>query len=150
MRVGFSFCQTMRGVYWLLEAPVEERTIALTMQATAADLRGFVRHKTWRITGTIDAQQMASGKSLEGTVVFRLLDERRISYRFAFRGEDGRRYELAGQEEWNGFSPIASLTVLPASLYDDHDEEIARTILRFDLRSDWARWLRSFRVLWEL
>ena len=29
----------------------------------------------------------------------RLIDERRIPYRFAFRGNDGRRYELSGQKE---------------------------------------------------
>jgi hypothetical protein len=149
MRLGFSFRQTLSGSYWLLEAPVDERAIAFTMDARAADVRGFVRHKTWRITGTIDAERMASARPLEGTVVFGLLEERRISYRFAFSGEDGNRYELTGQEEWNGFSPIESLTLLPASLYDDHGEEIARGILRFDLKADWATWVRSFRLQWE-
>src|SRR5438094_6566635 len=118
MRFGFSFRQSMSGSYWLLESPVTERAIGFTMEAVTMDLPGFVRHKTWRITGTIDAEGIASQRPLEGTVAFRLLDERRISYRFAFHGEDGSRYELAGQEEWNGFSPIESLTVLPASLYD--------------------------------
>jgi hypothetical protein len=133
----------------MLDSPVDERAIAFTMEAVATDVRGFVRHKTLRITGTIDAERIASDKPLEGTVAFGRLGERRISYRFAFQSEDGSRLELAGQEEWNGFSPIESLTLLPASLYDDRDEEIARGMLRFDLASDWASWIRSFRMRWE-
>ena len=36
--------------------------------------------------------------------------------------------------------------LLPASLYDASGEEIGRATLRFDLRADLGRWLKSFRV----
>lgn len=149
MHLGFSFHQTMSGSYWLLDAPADERAIAFTIEAAARDLRAFVRDKTWRITGAIDAEHLAVGKKLEGTLALKLLHERRVAYRFTFQGDDGRSYELVGQEEWSGLSPIESLTLLPASLYDDRSEEIARATLRFDLRSDWASWLKSFRLGWS-
>jgi hypothetical protein len=38
------------------------------------------------------------------------------------------------------------MTILPASLYDDSGEELARATLRFDLWADWANWVRSFRL----
>jgi hypothetical protein len=38
------------------------------------------------------------------------------------------------------------MTVLPASLYDEAGEELARATLRFDVRSDLGRWLKSFRL----
>ena len=38
------------------------------------------------------------------------------------------------------------MTVLPASLYDAHGNEIGRATLRFDVRSD----LRSFLRSWKL
>jgi hypothetical protein len=148
MPLGFSFTQTMSGSYWLLDAPAEEGAIAFTMEVVAPDLRAFARDKTWRITGTIDAERLAKGRPLDGTLAFRLLDERRMAYRFTFPGDDGRRYEVSGQEEWSGLAPVASLTLLPVSLYDERGDEIGRAILRFDLRSDWARWLRSFRLRW--
>jgi hypothetical protein len=149
MGLGFSFRQTWTGSYWRLDAPTEEGAIAFTIVAEANDVRAFTRDKTWRITGTIDADRLASAQRLTGTLALRPLDGRRIAYRFAFRGDDGRRYELGGQEEWSRMAPIESLTLLPASVYDDRGDEIARATLRFDLRSDWARWLRSFRVWWS-
>lgn len=138
----------MSGTYWLLDAPTDERAIAFAIEASTDDVRAFARDKTWRITGTIDAERLASAKPLEGTIAFKLLDERRVAYGFAFQGDDGRRYELSGQEEWSGISPVGSLTLLPASLYDERGEEIARATLRFDLRSDWAKWIKSFRLRW--
>jgi hypothetical protein len=143
---GFSFRETMSGSYWRLDAPTDERAISFTLHARAHDIAEFARHKTWTIRGTIDAEGLATGRPLEGTLVFKLLEDRRLPYRFAFAGDDGARYELSGQKEWSGLSPIDSMTLLPASLYDDHGEEFSRATLRFDLRSDWARWMKSFRL----
>ena len=143
---GFSFRETMSGSYWRLETPTEERAIAFTIDARARDLRRFARDKTWTITGTVDAEGLASKRPLEGTLAFRLLDERRLPYRFKFTGDDGRDYELSGQKEWSGLSPIESMTLLPASLYDADGGELARATLRFDLRSDLASWMKSFRI----
>jgi hypothetical protein len=146
MLPGFSFRETMSGSYFMLDAPTDERAIAFTIEARASDVARFARDKTWGVRGTIDAEKLASGADVEGTLTFKLIDERRLPYRLAFRGDDGKRYELSGQKEWMGLQPIASMTLLPASVYDDHGEEIARATLRFDLRSDWGRWLRSFRL----
>jgi hypothetical protein len=61
-------------------------------------------------------------------------------------GDDGQRYELNGQREWSALAPIDSMTILPASVFDDRGEEVARATLRFDMRADWASWMRSFRL----
>ena len=146
MLPGFSFRETMSGSYFMLDAPTDERAIAFTIEARASDVARFARDKTWGVRGTIDAEKLASGAEVEGTLTFKLIDERRLPYRLAFRGDDGKRYELSGQKEWMGLRPIASMTLLPASVYNESGEEIARATLRFDLRSDWGRWLRSFRI----
>jgi hypothetical protein len=146
MRLLFSFRQTMSGSYWRLDAPADEGAMTFTIEATSSDVRVFVRDKMFHITGTIDAERLASAQPLVGTLAFKLLDERRVAYHFTFPGDDGRRYELSGQEEWRKISPSGSLTILPASVYDERGEEIARATLRFDLRSDWAKWVRSFRL----
>jgi hypothetical protein len=146
VRPGFSFRETMSGAYWRLDAPTDERAIAFTIEARAADVLRFARDKTCQVRGTIDAEELASGREVTGTLVLRLVDERRLPYRLAFRGDDGRSYELSGQKEWTGVSPVRSLTTLPATLYDDRGEEVGRAILRFDWRSNLGEWLRSFRV----
>jgi hypothetical protein len=149
MPLGFSFREAMSGSYWLLETPTEERAITFTISVTARDLSAFARDKTWIVSGTIDVERLASSKPLQGKIAFRLLDERRISHDLRFIGEDGTAYRLMGQLEFSGLAPIDSLTLLRASLCDGQDEEIGRATLRWNLRADWARWIKSFRPRWE-
>ena len=149
MPLGFSFRESLSGSYWLLEAPTDERVIAFAVEATAHDVRAFARDKTWRIDGTIDVEGIASAAPVHGRIVFRLFEERRISHQLEFAGDSGARYELIGQQEFIGLSPIESLTLLPASLCDDRGEEIGRATLRLDLRRDWALWIKSLRLRWE-
>jgi hypothetical protein len=143
---GFSFRETMSGSYWLLSAPTDERALTFKIEVRAGDVRRFVRDRTWRITGTVDAEGLATRRPLEGTLQFKLLDERRLPYRFTFVGDDGATYELSGQKEWSVLSPVDSMTLLPASLYDSGGKELARAKLRFDWRSDIGRFMKSFRV----
>src|SRR5580698_803088 len=136
----------MSGRYWRLDAPIDERALTLHYEARAGLLGDFLRRRTWSLSGTIDAEGLASRRPVQGTIGFGRLEERRFPYRFRFEGDDGRRYELMGQKEWSRLAPIESLTLLPATLSDDRGEEVARAMLRFDLRGDWAGWLRSLRV----
>jgi hypothetical protein len=136
----------MSGSYWLLDAPSEERALAMTFEAHASDVADFVRTRTWALAGTIDADGLARRRELEGSIRYALIEERRVPYRLAFRGDDGRRYELVGQKEWMGLAPVASMTVLPATLVDERGEEVARATLRFDLFADLADWVKSFRL----
>ena len=141
-----SFRERMSGSYWLLDAPTEERALTLSFEAHATEVGDFLRTRTWTLAGTIDAEGLAQGREVEGTLRFALIQERRIPYRFAFRGDDGCRYELCGQKEWTGLAPVTSLTLLPATLVDDRGGEVARATLRFDLRADVVDWVKSFRL----
>jgi len=143
---GASFQEWLTGNYWMLDAPIDELAIGVDLTATTPDLRGLVSHKVWQLSGTIDAERLARGQSVAGTICLRRLDEGRIPYRFAFRGDDGRPYELNGHKEWHGLSPLESLTLLSAGLYDGRGEEVARATLRFDPRADGLRWLRHIRL----
>ena len=141
-----SFRERMSGSYWLLESPAEERALALSFEAHATDVADFLRTRTWGLAGTIDAEGLARRREIEGSIRYALLEERRVPYRFAFRGDDGRRYALVGQKEWMGLAPVASMTVLPATLVDEGGGEIARAMLRFDLFADLGEWVKSFRL----
>lgn len=143
---GFLFRETMSGSYHLLDSPTEERAIEFTIAVKARDLRRFARDKVWQIDGEVDLEGFAARRKLEGTLGFKLLDERRLPYRFTFTGDDGKRYEFRGQKDWSPIAPVDSMTVLPASIYDDGGKEVGRATLRFDLRNDFVSWLRSFRL----
>jgi hypothetical protein len=146
MALGVSFREWLTGSYWRLDAPMDERAIDVALQARAPDLGIAVRDRRWDLSGVVDAEALATRRDVEGSVALRLLDERRVLYRLAFSGDDGRRYELSGQKEWSSLMPFDSVTLLAASLYDVSGDEIARATLRFDLRADWARWVKSVRV----
>jgi hypothetical protein len=146
MSLGVSFSEWLTGSYWRLDAPTDERAIDVVLDARPVDGGGPLREAAWRLSGTVDAEHLASHCPVEGSVSLRLRGERRVPYRIAFSGDDGRRYELSGQKEWTSFMPFDSVTLLLAGLYDDAGEEVGRATLRFDLRADWARWLRSLRV----
>jgi hypothetical protein len=143
---SLSFRERMSGSYWLLDSPTDERAITLTFEARAADVGEFLRTRTCALAGTIDAEGLAHRRDVEGTLRFALIEERRVPYRFAFRGDDGSRYELSGQKEWTSLAPVSSMTLLPATLLDQRGQELARATLRFDLRADWVDWMKSFRL----
>jgi hypothetical protein len=144
---GFSFREELSGNYWRLEAPTEERTIRLRLETRVPDVAAFLQSRTAELSGHIDAEGLASARGVQGTLAFKLFEEQRSVYRFSFSTDDGRAYELCGQKEWNALAPLEAITLLPASLYDEQGQEVARATLRFDVRADWARWLASLRLV---
>jgi hypothetical protein len=143
---GFLFRETMSGSYYLLGSPTDERAIEFTIAARAKDFRKFAKDKECTIDGAVEIEGLAKGQPLEGTLGLKLLDERRLPYRFTFVADDGKTYELRGQKDFSPLSPLQSMTVLPASLYDAHGDEVARCKLRFDIRNDLGQWLKSWRL----
>jgi hypothetical protein len=143
---GLALREPMSGSYFLLRAPTEEHALSASVEIHTDDLTEALREKAFRVGGTIDAEGLATARPLTGSVAWSLLHQGRLVYRLAFQGDDGKRYEMTGQKEWSGLSPIHSLTLLPASLYDEDAEEIGRGTLRFDLRADGVDFLKSFRL----
>lgn len=143
---GASFCEWLTGSYWRLDSPTDEPSMELAIEAYAADVRELLRERVWQLSGSIDAERLAARRPIDGTLCFRRLGEKQIQYRIGFRGEDGCRYELSGHKEWNGLAPLDSLTLLVAKILDEEGDEVGRATLRFDLRADWARFLRHLRL----
>lgn len=146
MKPGFFFREAMRGSYWKIDSPAEEHAIELHGILRARDVRRFALDKTWELEGEIDLEGFATKRPVQGSVAFRLLDERRMPYRARFVADDGRTYELRGQKEWSPIAPIESISTLPASIYDVDGREIARATLRFDVRNDVGRLVKSLRL----
>jgi hypothetical protein len=146
LRPGLSFRETMHGTLWRLDAPIRESAVDVTLEVRSDDLRVLARDRTLQLRGTIDVEGLATNATVEGTLGFKLAPERRLPYRIRFQSDDGESYELSGQKEWLPVAPIASITTLPASLYDASGQEVARATLRFDVRVEGWHLLRSFRL----
>jgi hypothetical protein len=146
MTVGFQFRETMTGTYHMLATPLDERAISFTIGAKVDGLRQFLKDKLAAIEGEVDAEGLADKRPLHGTLGLKLLDERRLPYEFTFKGNDDQDYRFRGQKDVSMIALTDSMTVLPASLYDAHGNEIGRATLRFDVQHD----LRSFLRSWKL
>lgn len=145
MTSGFRFEETMRGSWYLLSKPQEERAIEFSIEARVDNLRRFARDLVARIQGVVTLEGMCKHANLDGTLAMKLLRENRLAYDFSFTADDGKRYRIRGEKNMVALGLLESLTTLPASLYDAEDNEIGRVVVRFDLRADWRKFLFSFR-----
>jgi hypothetical protein len=146
MALGFSFDETMSGSYHLLSSQLDERAVAFTLHARVAGIRQFLKDKLARIDGEVTVEGFATGSPLTGTLALKLFDEQRLTYDFTFRADDGKTYRLHGQKDVTMIALTDTMTTLPASIYDAGGGEIARAVLRFDLRGSLVDFLRSWRM----
>jgi hypothetical protein len=148
MSLGVSFRETMRGNYYLLGDPTHERAMDFTVAVRADGLASFAQSPIARIEGRATLEGFADDVPLEGTLAFRLHDQRRLVYDFTFKSNDGRPHRFRGQKDITPFALVESFTTLPGTIYEGTTREVGRATLRFDLRSDLRKLLRSVRVVY--
>jgi hypothetical protein len=146
LALGFSFEETMSGSYHLLSSQLDERAISFTIRARVAGIRQFLKDRLARVEGEVHLEGFADHRPLEGTLALKLPGERRLTYDFNFRANDGESCRFHGQKDVTMIGLHDTLTTLPASIYDQAGREIARAVLRFDLRQSLATFLRSWRL----
>ncbi|WP_428265483.1 hypothetical protein [Haliangium sp.] len=143
---GFQFDETMSGSYTRVDGPGEPRPLSFTAHVVADSVVQHMRDGRARITGTIDAEGLATSAPIEGTMVLRPLPpQNKIGYDFRFTGDDGRPYVLRGQKDISLFALRRTLTELPAEILSAGGALVATTLVRFDL-ADLRSFLRSWRL----
>ena len=143
---GFGFRETMRGTWARTDGQRGGGAFVFTVDVDSGPLGAFGKTRRAAITGTVDADGLASGRSLTGTMVIRPWLGRVIRYEFAFTGDDGVRYRFAGQKDIRWLDPLRTWTELPGQLSDGGGLVIGTALTRFDLRGDSVAFVRSFRV----
>lgn len=142
---GLRFHETMTGTFYRLDAPTDERPMHFTIDVVIASLPEFLRDNVARIEGDVTIEIFADRGPLAGTLAFRL-NERSLQYEFGFKANDGQTYRFRGQKNVNLLAVVESLTTLPASVYATDGREMGRATVRFDVKSDLRKFLRSFRL----
>lgn len=147
--LGFELRESFSGSYYLLDEPLRDHALRIDLELGAFGLRRFVRDRKVEATGRVFAERLAErtegGVPLFGSLTMKLFDEKRIPYDLSFEGDDRRTYRLRGQRDFFMHDAVDSLTILPASLYDDTGVEIGRAVLRFDPKTELPALLKSFR-----
>lgn len=139
--MGLSFFEVMRGE--LTDRWGRQHAADFSIKAEATHLAAFMRTGKARITGIVRALPWAEDAALEGEVRISLFRRREIAYRFRFKGDDQRVFELAGKKTIRWTRPTHSLTHMSASLTDDRGTELATGQLVFDTH-DLPEFLRSW------
>ena len=135
----------MRGTYHLLASPLDERAMEFTIDVRTRGFRRFLRERLAEIEGEVTLENLAEGKPLSGSIAFKI-HEKRLPYAFSFKDDKGKSYRVRGQKDLSLVYLTDSICSLPLSLFDDADRELGRGMVRFDLRGDTGKLLRSFRL----
>lgn len=150
MAFGFELRESLSGSWYRLDDPTTDRAIRYTLVLGVSGLRRFLKERKLEAKGTIFIEGLAEGevdegRPLFGTIVWRLIDEKRVPYDLELQGDDGKHYRLRGQRDFFMHDAVDSLTILPASIYDESGTEIGRATLRFDPRTELPTTLKSIR-----
>ncbi len=139
------FYETMQGDYRLAHGSNESRPMSFTVRARSKALPGFVFDPTFFLEGEIRAEDFADGRPLRGTLSLDLFRQRQLIYAFSFEDNEGNPRRFEGEKNLSALSLVESMTVLPGRIFDGK-EEIGQARLRFDLKRDLGKFLRSFRA----
>ena len=145
--IGLEFRETMAGSYHLAASPLDERPMSFTIRARSRGLAGLLSKPEADIEGEVDAEGLADHRHLHGRLGLDILRTRELVYDFRFTDNEGRRCAFAGKKTVRLDDLVETMTVLPGKILGEGGEEIGEALLRFDLRSDLLRFLRSFRLL---
>lgn len=145
--IGLSFRETMSGAYHLSTAPDVDHPMHFTVVARLPRLRSFLTNAVFSIDGEVSAQGFADHKVLHGTLCLDLFRGKILVYQFGFEGNDGQPYTFTGRKTLSEGNIVQAMTVLPGSINDAAGHTVGRALLRFDLRSDLVKFLRSYRLV---
>lgn len=144
---GLRFQETLRGGFHFLDHPVAELPMDVSVEIRVAGVRRFAKERTGTLRGHLTIEGFADGP-FEGTVGLAVVAQRRLPYELGFVAGDGKAYRFRGEKDFTIFELAEPVTLLPMSLYDETHREVGRATVRFDVRSDLKKALRSLRPFW--
>lgn len=144
---SLEFWETMSGAYHFVDKPHDERPMSFTIRAKSPPMLRFLRRPEVEIEGEVFAPGLANYRHVRGTLGMDVLRTGKLPYRFTFVGDDSQSYVFQGQKDVSPFALLETMTSLPGSIRNEHGEEVAVALLRFDARSDLLTFLRSFRLV---
>lgn len=149
MGFGFELAESITGHFHRFDDPMKDSVLRISLRLCVDGLRRFARERRIEVDGVIVAEGLAdndgAGRAVNGTITWKLLEEKRVPYALTFEGDDGKTYHLRGQRDFFIYNAIESLTTMAASLYDDRGREIGRAVLHFEPRMEIPALLKSFR-----
>ena len=142
----FTFEEMLAGSLRLCDRG-RDAPMALVIRGRATRLGALLQSPVLSIEGELDAEGLARRRPLHGSIDLRAPRARGVTYAFTFIGDDAQPYAFKGKRTLTPGGNLASLTVLAGELRGEGGDVLGRALLRFDLRTDALRCLRSFRFV---
>lgn len=145
-RRGFEFEETMEGTYARVEAPDQRLPLRFMARVHVPSMLRHLRTGLAEMTGTLDAEGLATAADFTGTMLLRPVSERRIGYQLRFAADDGEIHVLRGEKHIRPGALLRTLTELDAEILDASGALVGRARVRFDVPGQLWRFLRSWRL----
>ncbi|MBI4951365.1 MAG: hypothetical protein HY908_04985 [Myxococcales bacterium] len=139
--VGFR--ETMTGGYGLGDDHVGA-PMSFTLSARAATLGALVRRRSLDLSGELDAVGFADHRPLRGELSFPRPGI--IRYDFGFPNNEGVACRFFGEKKVRLLDLLRTMTELDGDIRDASGRRLGRARVRFDVRNDLGRFLRSFAL----
>jgi hypothetical protein len=139
---GFHFTERMAGTFEGLRPGLPGGAVHFEFEVKCP--QASLLDSVGRAVGKVTVEGLAADAPAEGTLELSPFWKRRIRYRFAFVGADGKRYRFEGQKRIRARRLVHSWTTLPSRIYDEGGMPIADAVLRFDLVHDLLPFMRSW------
>ncbi|MEU7058085.1 hypothetical protein [Streptomyces sp. NPDC046197] len=139
---GTTFTETLLGTV-RLDSDDRDRRIRLDLRAEADELLRPQRTTRARLSGRVRITGGIDDTGAGGELEISPIARRRIRYRLSFAAQ-GRALVLDGWKSITARHPVASMTVLPFTLYED-GTRVGEGTLRFPLAAGLVPFLLGFR-----
>ncbi|MGK5094341.1 hypothetical protein WDW89_20285 [Deltaproteobacteria bacterium TL4] len=115
--MGFSFQETMRGVYLPETEKETKQMIFFEVKVSANSIFRFIKNQMTEITGTVHVGNLASQSVLNGTLEIAIFTRKELVYRFDFESDDGKACQFVGKKHIKYSKLLDTMTSLTGTLY---------------------------------
>ena len=143
--LGFYFREKMEGT---VQRSGErfDRPFRFEFDVHAPTILGFATTAVGQCTGTVRIDGLAKNVPSTGRIELSPLAKQTVRYVFDFTGDDGKKYRFDGSKRVTVRRGLVGWTTLPGHVYDADGNVWGDALLRFSLRRDLRKLMRSFVV----
>ena len=143
--LGFYFREKMEGTVTRTGERFD-RPFRFDLDVRAPSLLGFASTAVGEAEGTVRIDGLAKDVPARGRLELSPLRHHSIRYVFDFTADDGKKYRFDGSKDTRARRHVVGWTTLPGKVYDADGNVWGEAVLRFSLRRDLRKLLRSVRV----
>jgi hypothetical protein len=143
--LGFCFRERMEGTVQRVGERFD-RAFRFDLDVRAPSVLGMATTAVGECTGTLRIDGLARDVAATGHIDISPVHKQTIRYVIDFAADDGRKYRFDGSKRTTMRRHLVGWTTLPGKVYDAQGGVWGDAMLRFSLRRELRKLMKSFRV----